>query len=612
MTDYIIRFDPMGQEGKCREEETILSCARRLGIGISNVCGGRGTCGTCRIQLVSGTLSEPTTSELSTYSSQELAEGWRLACQTIPKSDCQLLIPAEAMSTFQRVHVEGLEMNIAPEPPVQNYHLKLKEPTLSDQQADIDRIFAALSDKHDVQCQKLDTGILHLLSPKIRNWKWEFQASVRDDELISLGPVLGRQLGLAIDLGTTTIAVYLVDLVSGETLATSGILNPQIDYGEDIISRMNYIIKSPGESRRLQKVVIDKLNEQAVELCSEVNTDCESIVEAVIVGNTAMHHILLGLPVGALSISPFTPVVSRALDVKAREIGLNIARGAYVHFPPVIAGFVGSDHVAMLLANNSSPSNEIIIALDIGTNTEISLINGNKITTTSCASGPAFEGGHIKHGIRATKGAIEKIRITGDTVNYQTIDEAAPTGICGSGILDAMAQLYLAGVIDYTGRMNNDSPRVRKTNGQVEFLVAGKGNSAIVVSQTDIRELQLAKAAIRSGIQLLLEDNDYTEEEIGQVVIAGAFGTYIDISSAITIGLLPALPLERFHQVGNAAGIGAKMSIISRSKREEAQSIAARAHYIELATIKNFKNTFIETSYIGQFRMNHGKREELR
>ncbi len=602
----------MGQEGKCREEETILSCARRLGIGISNVCGGRGTCGTCRIQLISGTLSEPATSEVSIYSSQELIEGWRLACQATPKSDCQLFIPAEAMSTFQRVHVEGLEMNITPEPSVQSYHLKLKAPTLSDQQADVDRIFSTLSEKYGVQCQKLDTGILHLLSPKIRNWKWEFQASVRDDELISLGPVPGRQLGLAVDLGTTTIALYLVDLVSGETLANRGVLNPQIDYGEDIISRMNYIIKSPDEGRRLQKVVIDKLNEQAVELCSEVNADCESIVEAVIVGNTAMHHILLGLPVDALSLSPFTPVVSRALDVKAREIGLTIARGGYVHFPPVIAGFVGSDHVAMLLANNSSPSNEIIIALDIGTNTEISLINGNKITTTSCASGPAFEGGHIKHGIRATKGAIEKIRITGDTVDYQTIDEAAPIGICGSGILDAMAQLYLAGVIDYTGRMNNDNPRVRKTNGQVEFLVAGKGNSTIVVSQTDIRELQLAKAAIRSGIQLLLEDNDYTEEEIGRVVIAGAFGTYIDISSAITIGLLPTLPLERFHQVGNAAGIGAKMSIISRSKREEAQSIAARAHYIELATIKNFKNTFIETSYIGQFRMNHGKREELR
>jgi len=615
VADYKIEFEPMGRQGKCRDDESILACARRLGIGISNVCGGRGTCKTCQIRLTSGTLSEPTDSEKEAFSPEDLKDGWRLACQAFPASNCQIVIPHESMSTYQRVHVEGLEATVTPEPPVEAYHLKLSAPTLADQKADVDRIFAALDEQYQVTCHKIDTGVLHTLSPQIRNWNWEFQASVRDDELVALGPWPSRQLGLAVDLGTTTIAGYLADLSNGQTVASKGILNPQIDYGEDIISRINHVVRSPREGKKLQKVVMDRLNEMASDLCSEIGADVESIVEVVIVGNTAMHHLLLGLPVKQLSLSPFTAVVSRALDVKARELGLSIAPGAYIHFPPVIAGFVGADHVAMLVANDFSQVDGLVIALDIGTNTEISLINGEEITTTSCASGPAFEGGHIKHGIRATKGAIEKLRITKGTVHYQTIDEAPPIGICGSGILDAMAQLFLAGITDNSGRMIDSHPRVRKSNGQVEFLLVDEeeqnGNSAIVVTQGDIRELQLAKAAIRSGIQLLLETNNYTEEQIGQVVIAGAFGTYIDISSAVAVGLLPSLPLNRFRQVGNAAGMGAKLVLISLSKRDEAQAIASRSHYIELATIPDFKQTFIEASYIGQYRMNHGKREEI-
>jgi uncharacterized 2Fe-2S/4Fe-4S cluster protein (DUF4445 family) len=255
------------------------------------------------------------------------------------------------------------------------------------------------------------------------------------------------------------------------------------------------------------------------------------------------------------------------------------------------------------------------VALDIGTNTEVSLVNNGEITTVSCASGPAFEGGHIKDGIRAASGAIERLRIANDSIQYQTIDEAPPLGICGSGIVDAMAQLYLAGIIDKSGRMKNDHPRLRTHQKQPEFVLVTKeerdGRPAIVITQQDVRELQLAKAAIRTGIQVLLETNGCSEEEIKQVIIAGAFGTYINVSSAVTIGMLPSLPLDRFRQVGNAAGMGAKLALISGSKRSQAQNIASQVHYLELATAPNFMSTFSQASYIGRYRMRHGKREEM-
>jgi uncharacterized 2Fe-2S/4Fe-4S cluster protein (DUF4445 family) len=567
------------------------------------------------VRVTSGILSELTRSEIEALSPQELADGWRLACQATPASNCRLLLPPESMSTSQRVYLEGLKVIVPPEPPVKAYHLQLTAPSLSDQKADANRLLAALNEQYQLPCRKIDTNVLRSLSPQIRAWKWQCQASIRDDEVVALDPWPSHQLGLAIDLGTTTIAGYLLDLNSGQTLASQGVINPQIGYGEDIITRINYVIKSPPEGIRLQKLVVDKLNELASGLCSQASANTNLIVEAVVVSNTAMHHLLLGLPVRQLALTPFTAAASLALDIKACELGINIAPGAYIHFPPIIGGFVGSDHVAMLLSIDSRRVDGLVIALDIGTNTEISLINGEEISTASCASGPAFEGGHIKHGMRAAKGAIEKIRITKDTIHYQTIDEAPPVGICGSGALDALAQLYLAGVIDNGGRLRRDHPRVRMKDKQAEFLLVDQeeqdGHPAIVITQKDIRELQLANAAIRTGIHLLLETNGFTEEQIRQVVIAGAFGSYIDLSSAVTVGLLPPLPLSYFHQVGNAAGMGAKLVLGSLTKREEAQAIASRTRYIELASNPDFKLTFIETSHIGRYRIKRGKREEL-
>jgi uncharacterized 2Fe-2S/4Fe-4S cluster protein (DUF4445 family) len=610
MKTYQIYFEPITKKGRCQEKESLLECTRRLNTGINSVCGGRGTCHTCRIKLIDGKLSQPTRNELDALSSQELKQGWRLACQAIPLSDCRIMLPPESMNTSQRICLEGLDVDIAPEPPVVAYRLRLAAPSLSDQQSDADRLFRALDKQHHQQCNKIDADILQNLSPQIRSWNWKCQAAVRGNEVVALYPKSTQQLGLAIDLGTTTIAGYLLDITNGKTLASQGVVNPQAKYGEDIISRINCAVKSPQEGTQLQKLAIKQLNELASDLCFAIGANVEAIAEAVIVGNTAMHHLLLGLPVRQLALAPFTPAISMALDVKARELGIHIAPGAYIHFPPIVAGFIGSDHTAMLLATDSLQLDGPVIVLDIGTNTEISLIAEKKITATSCASGPAFEGGHIKHGMRASSGAIEKLHISGDDIEYQTIGGTPPVGLCGSGILDALAQLYLAGIISGSGRLQENNNRVRTNKKQAEFVLINKNNHPeIVITQKDIREMQLAKAAIRTGINMLLKANDLMEKQIKQIIVAGAFGSYIDLTSAITVGLVPPLPLKCFRQVGNAAGVGARMALISLLKRKEATEIISRIRYMELADSPDFQETFIASSRIGRYWMHKGNRE---
>jgi uncharacterized 2Fe-2S/4Fe-4S cluster protein (DUF4445 family) len=615
MADFNVDFEPVGRRGKCRKNESLLACARQLGVGINSICGGEGICHSCKVQVLSGTVSKPTPKEHEAFISQELKEGWRLACQTYPTSDCKIAVPTESMTTPQRVQTEGLEVKVSPEPSVRVYRLQLSAPSLEAPQADADRLLKALNQQHKLLCTKIDIGALRTISDQLRSSKWKSQAVVRNGEVIAIHPRKSRQLGLAVDLGTTKVAGYLVDLNDGRTLAAKGIMNPQIGYGEDIISRITTVVRSPDNAATLQKLAVGAINELCTDLCAEAGTKPEEILEAVVVGNTAMHHLFLRLPVKQLVLSPFVPAVSRALEVRAEELGLNIAPGAYVHLLPNIAGFVGSDHVSMLLATDAWQAKEPTVALDIGTNTEVSLIYKGKIATTSCASGPAFEGGHIKFGMRAATGAIERLRIDGGKVQCQTIDGASPVGICGSGILDALAQLYLAEIIDEGGRIIDNRPRVRAYKGQREFILVSKeerkGKPAITITQNDVRELQLAKAAIRTGIQTLLETSGCAEHDIKQVIIAGAFGTYIDISSAVAIGMLPSLPLNRFRQVGNAAGMGAKLALISLKSRAKAEAVASRVSYIELASSPSFQQTFMQASYLGRYRIIDGKREEI-
>ncbi len=605
MVGYVIDFEPIGRRGEIGAGQSILEAARQLGVDLVNLCGGGGTCGRCKVQVLEGKVSEPTAGEQEHLTQDELGKGCRLACQAYPSEDCKVHVPPESLTAPQRTQVEGLEVAVEPDPAVVAYPVELSAPCLSDLRADGDRLFEALAQERNVSCRKIDVEALRGLSPRLRSWGWKLRASVRDDEIVAIVPPEGRQLGFAVDLGTTKIAGYLVDLEDGRTVASQGVMNPQIAYGEDLISRLSRAMESHEEAARLQQLVVEGMNQMAAKLCRETEGDPEQIVEAVIVGNTAMHHLLLGLAVDQLAMAPYVPAISASHDVKARDLGLRLAPGAYVHFLPNIAGYVGSDHVAMMLAMGLSNAQGVTLALDIGTNTEVCLVSKGELCSVSCASGPAFEGAHIKHGMRAANGAIERLRLEGGKVEYQTIGGATPTGLCGSGILDAVAQLHLSGVLNRGGRMDLQTG-VRVEEDQREFvLVPGEEGSErpeVTITQKDVRQVQLAKGAIRTGIQILLDSKGLSEGDIDEVIIAGAFGTYIDVGSAITIGMLPDIPHDRFRQVGNAAGRGATLALVSREKRHEAHVMARKVGYIELASSPDFMSIFTQAMYLGPFR----------
>ena len=597
MDTHRIDFQPVGRRGESSGESTLLVAARQMGVGLSGICGGHGKCRACKVKILEGKVSDLSPSERETFTAEQLQDGWRLACQAHPASDCRVHVPPESMTTPQRTQVEGMDIQVPPEPSVQTYRIRLQESTLSNVRADDESLMQTLNREHGLSCTRADVEMLRGFSPLLRAWEWKCQAAVAGDEIIGVFPWQSPALGMAVDLGTTKIAGYLIDLKEGKTLASKGVMNPQISYGEDIISRIQATLSSPTAGADMQRAAVEALNQLASDLCGEAGVAVSDMVDAVIVSNTAMHHLLLRLPVKQLVLAPFVPAVSRALDCKARDVGLGFASGAYVHFLPNIAGFVGGDHVAMLLATMEAKPKGLVMALDIGTNTEVSLIDGENLSSVSCASGPAFEGYHIRHGMRAARGAIEKVRIENGAIRIQTIDDAPPAGLCGSGVLDAMAQLHLAGIVDGSGRMLDNHPRVRDGQEYREFVLVEQGESGapmtVSLTQHDVRELQLAKAAIRTGIQVLLATNGRTEQELDQVIIAGAFGSYIDVASAVAIGMMPNLPLERFRQVGNAAGMGAKMALISSSQRKKAQALASRVKYVELGSAPSFSEIFL-------------------
>jgi uncharacterized 2Fe-2S/4Fe-4S cluster protein (DUF4445 family) len=601
---FRIEFQPLGLRDRFPAGQSILEYARRSGIDLVSLCGGAGTCGKCKVQIVSGEVSEPTQKEREALTAEEIAQGYRLACQTYTETDLVLTVPTESMSAPQRLQVEGLETPVTPDPTIKAYDVSLPPPSLSDLRGDDERLLEALKQQHGVVCKNIDEELLRTFSPALRSLTWEASASVRDAEVIAVGRVGGHSLGMAVDLGTTKIAGYLVDLETARTLSAKGVMNPQISYGEDVIARMARAQRSPEDAAALQEKVVDALATLSEELCKETaDAQSHEIKELIIVGNTAMHHLLLRLPVDQLARAPHVPAISRALDIKARNLGFSITPGAYVHFLPNIAGFVGGDHVAMLLAVNAWEAEGPMLAIDIGTNTEISLVMQGEISSVSCASGPAFEGAHISCGMRAAPGAIEHLLITDQEIQYHTIHGSEPVGICGSGIFDTLAQLFINGIIDKGGRIQLDHPRVRENQQGREFVIVSEeernGGSAITITQADVRELQLAKAAIRSGIQMLLRDKRLTDEDLAEVIIAGAFGSYLDVSSAIAIGMLPAIPEKRFRQVGNAAGMGAKIALISREKREVVQKVVRDIRYIELAVAPDFNKTFTQAIFLG-------------
>ncbi len=597
---HFIDFQPIGRRGECPEGYSILECARHLGVDLVNVCGGNGSCGSCLIQLLDGTVSPVDGSELDHITDDDLKLGYRLACYAIPGSDCKVRVPPESLAAQQRTQIEGQESQVELSPAAKTYILDVAAPSIADLRSDTTRLAAAIQKQHQIGDLSFDFSLLGSLSSILRENRWRVKAVVYNDEVIAVFPQEQNSLGVAIDLGSTKIAFYLIDLETGGTVASKGLMNPQIAYGEDIMTRMTAVQADSKAAEQFQSLIIEAINETVAELCQVSAQLQDQIVNMVVVGNTAMHHLFLGFPVRQLGQAPYVPEVVSPLDIKARDLGINMAKGGYVHLLPNIAGYVGADHVAMLMASGIQDKPGVVLAIDIGTNTEICLSNRGSMASLSTASGPAFEGAHIKYGMRAAPGAIERFQIIDGKNTFQTIGNAPAIGLCGSGILDVLAQLRLADIVNRRGRMM-EHPQVRGAGKNREYIIAsGQGNGAeITFSQKDIEQLQLAKGAIRTGIDVLLSRQGLSAEDIDEIIIAGAFGTYLDVKSAITIGMLPDVPIKRVRQVGNAAGIGAKQALLSSQKREEAKRLAEKIEYIELAGDPDFMNLFAQALFLG-------------
>ncbi len=601
--ELTVDFEPLGRRARVAPGTTLLEAARQVGVELNAVCGGTGTCGTCRVRVVAGQVTPPQPPPPGGGKGGEaerdaLAEGLRLACQTRVLSDVRVDVPPASITAPQRAQIEGRERPVELDPAVRSFDVALAPPSLADLQADATRLRDGLRGQHGVVADRFDPLALRQLPTLLRENEWRVSVVLRDGEVIAVAPAGVSPLGLAVDIGTTKLAAYLVDLASGETLGSAGVMNPQIAYGEDVLARIAYAMEGEDQTRELQRVLVGGLDDLACELCTQAGRDSADVVEAVLVGNTCMHHLVLGLPVSQLGLAPYVPALADSYDLKARELGLRLASGANVHLLPNIAGFVGADHVAMLLATGLHEAREITVGLDIGTNTEISLAVDGRLLSCSCASGPAFEGAHIHDGMRAAPGAVEWVRLDGERVEYQTIDEAPPVGICGSGVLDGVAELRRIGVLGANGAMKAGShPRVRTTGNVPEFLLVPAGEQEsprdLVITRKDVNEIQLAKGAIRAGIEVLLGEVGLETEQVERVVVAGAFGTYLDVGSALAVGMFPPLPRERFVQVGNAAGMGAKLALVSRRCRRVAEEIARRVEYVELTTHPRFVEAYI-------------------
>ena len=595
-----IAIPALGRELICHEDESLLAAARRHGVRIVGACGGRGSCGSCVVRVNEGRVHRD---------GEGAHKTWLRACRLQPRSDLSIEIAPRSLAPVVRADVRssGEDALLALQPVVSEAVVQCTPATLSDLASDTRRVRRALAEQQPglPQPDTIDAAAVADLPPLLRANDWRVAVRLAADpagpRLLGFAAPAAPLLGLAVDLGTTNAAAFLVDLKSGRRLASLGLENPQVAWGADLIGRINQAVKVPGAAAALRDAVLEAINALAHDLAQAVGATAGDIVDAAVCGNTAMQHLLAGWPVAQLGRAPFVSACDEALDLPAASLGLHLAAGAQLHLAPAIGGFIGGDHVAAMLATEplwSRPGATLV--MDIGTNTEISLVvhdgAARRIVSASCPSGPALEGGHISGGMRAAEGAVEAVSIDADGVlQLKVIGHGRPVGLCGSGVLDALAAFVGAGWVDARGRIAPGGPRAGVVDGVRTITLADESADmpAIRFSQHDVRAVQLAKSAIRTGVALLAAEAGRHENAIDRFVIAGAFGAYIDVASAVTIGLLPPLPRERFTQVGNAAGLGIQQMLASTERRRRAAALAVECRCIELSLHRDFQRTFL-------------------
>ena len=651
-----IVFTPSGKRGSFEIGTKVLDAARQLGVDIDSVCGGRAICGRCQINVLVGdfakhniysdftSVTEISEAEKKYAERRGLNEDRRLSCQSLLKSDAVIDVPASSQVHQQVVRKENESHDIDINPIIKPYYvnvakqkekplekksnsslheiktfkISVEEPDMHKGTGDLSRLKVALSEEWGLDNLTCSLEVLQSLQPVLREGEWKVTVAVRNnEEIIAVFPGFKDELfGIAVDVGSTTIAAHLCDLSTGEVSGSAGLMNPQIRFGEDLMSRVSYIMMNEGGEKDLTRVVREAINEIITTIISENNIDAEDILEMTLVGNPIMHHLVLGIDPTELGAAPFALATDLSADIKAKELNLNINSGAYVYVLPCVAGHVGADAAAVLLAEEPFNKDEISLIVDVGTNAEIILGNNQRLLAASSPTGPAFEGAQISSGQRAAPGAIERARIDPETLEPRfkvigcdlwsddedfeaNIPVGGITGICGSGIIEIVAEMFLNKIINQDGKINKalseTSSRIIE-DGRTYSYVLHDGEQVIKITQNDIRAIQLAKAALYAGVKLLM--HKLSIEKVDRIRLAGAFGSHIDVKYAMALGLIPDCLVDEVSSAGNAAGTGARVTLLDKESRNKLEGEVRKIEKIETAVEPSFQEEFVSAMAI--------------
>ena len=630
-SDALIVFTPSGKRGRFALGTPVLQAARTLGVDIDSVCGGRAICGRCQVTVSEGEfakhaiqsrashLSPVTQTEVRYAEKRELKAGRRLSCQALIDGDVVVDVPSESQVHKQVVRKRAEARPIAMDPASRLYYVVVDEPDMHHPSSDLERLYQALEAQWGVTGVTSDLAIMQALQKALRQGDWKVTVAIHHrlagggKRITAIWPGFhDRAYGLAVDIGSTTIAAHLTNLSTGQVTASAGLMNPQIRFGEDLMSRVSYVMMNPGGDKEMTAEVREAVNKLAREVAGEAQIEVSDILEVVAVGNPIMHHLFLGIDPTELGGAPFALATGLAVTRPAREFALEVNPGAYVYLLPCIAGHVGADAAGVVLSEEPHLSDEVMLVVDVGTNAEIILGNRDRLLACSSPTGPAFEGAQISCGQRAAPGAIERVRIDPETLEPrfkvigsdlwsdepgfdEAVGQTGVTGICGSGIIEAVAEMYLAGIVNQDGQVDGAmaarSHRVRPHQRTFSYVLRD-GEPLISVTQNDVRAIQLAKAALYAGAQLLMDR--FGVAKVDKIRLAGAFGSHIDVFYAMVLGLIPDCRLDKVHSAGNAAGTGARIALVNMAARDGIEQIVRRIEKVETAVEPKFQQHFVE------------------
>jgi uncharacterized 2Fe-2S/4Fe-4S cluster protein (DUF4445 family) len=598
-----LHFQPADREVRVPPGVSVFDAASWNGIAIDSTCGGHGTCKKCKVQILEGAVPAQRLDARS-FTNDQLSLGWRLAC--LAQATTDLVVDVPPLATRPKAATVGVGRQVILRPAIQKRYVEMAEPTLSDQKPDLARLLAAIDDME----LRVDVHALRRLPTVARASDFKVTAVIVDDVLIDVEPgdTTETRYALAFDLGTTTVVATLLDTSTGTPAAVASMLNKQQPFGADVITRISSTMLDPDALGRLSELAHATLNELAADVCADAGVERQQVYEIAVAGNATMIALALGVDPEPLGVAPFIMSTATMPELMASDLGVAVHPRARACVLPALGAYVGGDIVAGMLASGMDRDKRLRLFIDVGTNCEIVLGDGERILATAAPAGPAFEGGAIRCGMRAADGAIEVVKVSDDDVAVQVIGDVAPEGLCGSGLVDAVAELVRVGLLDESGRLISDADaaaklpgladRLGEVNGERVFALAwrepGVFEDAVFISQRDVRELQFAKAAISTGWSLLLEELGQTQADVQQVLLAGSFGSYLSPASAVRIGLVPKLPVLRIVSAGNVAGEGAKMALLSMQERNGAHALLEEVRYVELSDRSDFNDRFVD------------------